>query len=73
VCIVLAADPEGRPRRDEHRWVYIVMTRVDRGKDRIPDISGAGVFVTREDAEDAQTMIASKVVDCWIEQLPIAL
>ncbi|MFE5587003.1 hypothetical protein [Kitasatospora sp. NPDC056531] len=38
-----------------------------------PDVTGAGVFLTKADAEDAQAVITAKSVDCWIEELPIAL
>ncbi|WP_203976653.1 hypothetical protein [Planotetraspora silvatica] len=58
-------------RRERYRTVYVVMTRVDRRG--VPDISGAGVFLTEADAEDALAYIAPKVVDCWIEPLPIAI
>lgn len=47
------------------------MTRVDRRGE--PDITGAGVFLTQADAEDAQAQIAPKVADCWVETLPIAI
>ncbi len=47
------------------------MTRVIRTDG--PDVTGAGVFLTRADAEKAQAVIASKSVDCWIEELPVAV
>ncbi|MEU9339467.1 hypothetical protein AB0D49_41080 [Streptomyces sp. NPDC048290] len=67
----LRSDGNTAIRRERHRRVYVVMTRVIR-KDG-PVVSGAGVFVTRADAEEAQSVIAAKSVDCWIEELPIAL
>ncbi|MEV1170903.1 hypothetical protein [Nonomuraea sp. NPDC049784] len=59
----LADDSVTRSRRDRHRWAFLVMTRVDRGPHKVPDISGAGVFLTREDAEDAVAQIRPYVVD----------
>lgn len=38
-----------------------------------PDVTEAGVFLTKADAEDAQSASAAKAVDCRIEELPIAL
>ncbi|MEU8773397.1 hypothetical protein [Streptomyces sp. NPDC048606] len=38
-----------------------------------PEVSGAGVFLTRADAEEARGVITAKSVDCWIEELPIAI
>ncbi|AJE38890.1 hypothetical protein CP978_01915 [Streptomyces nodosus] len=67
----LSAEGNATIRRERHRWVYVVMTRVIRTDG--PDVTGAGVFLTRADAEDAQSVIAAKSVDCWIEELPIAL
>ena len=43
------------------------------GRPNGPEISGAGVFLTPEDAEDARGQLAEQVTDCWIETLPIAL
>ncbi|MFB7675106.1 hypothetical protein ACFC26_27205 [Kitasatospora purpeofusca] len=67
----LLADDNATMRRERHRRVYVVMTRVIRPDG--PDVTGAGVFLTRADAEDAQAVITAKSVDCWIEELPIAL
>ncbi|MEV0623983.1 hypothetical protein AB0I81_62460 [Nonomuraea sp. NPDC050404] len=69
----LAAHPATRPHRERHRWAFLVMTRVDRGLQKIPDISGAGVFLTRQDAEDAVALISPHVAACWIEDVPIAI
>jgi hypothetical protein len=38
-----------------------------------PEISGAGVFLTAVDAEDARQQIAPQFSHCWIETLPVAL
>lgn len=68
----LAADPGVEQRREKWRAVYVVMKKMTypRGE---TEISGAGVFVSRADAEDYRTRIQDKVTDCWIEQLPIAI
>ncbi|KAB8189536.1 hypothetical protein FH608_038725 [Nonomuraea phyllanthi] len=60
-----------RVRREEYRDVYVVMTRVEFRDG--PDISGSGVFLTHEDAEEAIAVLAPHVADCWIETLPIAI
>lgn len=59
------------PHRERFRMVYVLMTRVERRDG--PDVSGAGVFLTEEDAQDAHAQLAPKVDDCWIQPLPIAL
>lgn len=60
-----------RVRRERYRNVYVVMTRVDLGDG--PEISGSGVFLTQEDAEDAKAALDPHVIDCWIETLPVAI
>ncbi|NUW39776.1 hypothetical protein [Nonomuraea rhodomycinica] len=60
-----------RVRRERYRHVYVVMTRVQLGDE--PEISGSGVFLTPEDAEEAKATLAAHVADCWIETLPIAI
>ncbi|MFI6086187.1 tyrosine-type recombinase/integrase [Streptomyces sp. NPDC051217] len=67
----LLADENATIRRERHRRVYVVMTRVIRPDG--PDVTGAGVFLARADAEEAQAVITAKSVDCWIEELPIAI
>ncbi|MFF4648100.1 hypothetical protein [Streptomyces sp. NPDC001389] len=67
----LSTTDDAPVRRERYRHVYVVMTRVEPANG--PGISGAGVFLTETDAEDARTMIAPKVADCWIETLPIAI
>ncbi|MFJ6686951.1 hypothetical protein [Streptomyces werraensis] len=67
----LRSDENTAIRRERHRRVCVVMTRVIRPDG--PDVTGAGVFLTRADAEEAQSVIAAKSVDCWIEELPIAI
>ncbi|NUW34339.1 hypothetical protein HTZ77_23285 [Nonomuraea sp. SMC257] len=60
-----------RVRRERYRHVYVVMTRAE---DRDgSDYSGSGVFLTREDAEEAKAALAPLVADCWIETLPVAI
>ncbi|MET7670191.1 hypothetical protein [Micromonospora luteifusca] len=58
-------------RRDRFRYVFVLMT--DVGHENRPKVSGAGVFLTQEDAEEAQTLLAPKVASCWIETLPVAI
>lgn len=67
----LRADDQELIRRERYRHVYVVMTRVNRGDE--PDVTGAGVFLTRADAEDALATITPRAADCWIEELPIAI
>ncbi|MGN9842039.1 hypothetical protein ACTMTI_28330 [Nonomuraea sp. H19] len=58
-------------RRERYRNVYVVMTRVELRDG--PDISGSGVFLTHEDAEEAKAVLEPHVADCWIETLPVAI
>ena len=67
----LSADHHQQTRRDRFRYVFVLMTDVGHGTG--PKISGAGVFLTRADAEEAQTLLAPKVASCWIEMLPVAV
>jgi hypothetical protein len=67
----LSAEENAMIRRERHHRVYVVMTRMIRPEG--PDVTGAGVFLTRADAEDARAVITAKSVDCWIEELPIAI
>jgi hypothetical protein len=67
----LSTDTDQPLRRDRYRLVHVLMTRVDLQDE--PEVTGAGVFLTRADAEDAQAQLAPKVADCWIETLPIAI
>lgn len=66
-----SSEDHRRVRRERYRDVYVVMTRV--GLRDGPDISGSGVFLTQEDAEEAKSALAPHVADCWIETLPIAI
>lgn len=65
------ADDSEQIRCERYRNVYVVMTRIDNPDGR--DISGAGVFLTEADAEDARATIAPSVADSWIEEIPIAI
>ncbi|MER6366620.1 hypothetical protein [Kitasatospora sp. NPDC001527] len=67
----LAAGQDALVRRERHRRVHVVMTRVLRHDG--PHVSGAGVFLTAADAEQARAVIAAKDIECWIEELPIAV
>ncbi|GAA0602368.1 hypothetical protein [Actinomadura livida] len=58
-------------RRDRFRQVHVLMTRTDMPEG--PEIFGAGVFLTSQDAEDARMQLAPSFTDCWIETLPVAL
>ncbi|MGR6998742.1 hypothetical protein ACU686_12505 [Yinghuangia aomiensis] len=58
-------------RREKHRYVHVVMSRVDRHDG--PRISGLGVFLDRGDAEEARARIAPTVAECWVQTLPIAV
>ncbi|WP_031077484.1 hypothetical protein [Streptomyces sp. NRRL WC-3742] len=60
-----------RVRRERHRHVFVIMTRVVRDESR--EVSGVSVFLTRADAEEALTAITARSVECWIEELPIAV
>ncbi|MGN9785301.1 hypothetical protein ACTMTF_27990 [Nonomuraea sp. ZG12] len=66
-----SSEDHQRVRRERYRHVYVVMTRVELRDG--PDISGSGVFLTHEDAEEAKAVLAAHVADCWIETLPIAI
>ncbi|MFB7617106.1 hypothetical protein [Kitasatospora sp. NPDC056181] len=67
----LSAEESVTIRRERHRFVHVVMTRVIRPDG--PAVTGAGVFLTRADAENALAAITARSVDCWIEELPIAV
>jgi hypothetical protein len=67
----LASDHDQPTRRDRYRYVFILM--VDVGDDVRPHMSGSGVFLTQQDAEAAQAILAPKVRSCWIETLPIVV
>ncbi|PYC74988.1 hypothetical protein C7C45_03625 [Micromonospora arborensis] len=67
----LHADHQQQTRRDRFRYVFVLMT--DVGSENRPKISGAGVFLTEADAEEAQALLAPKVASCWIETLPVAI
>ncbi|MFE5808932.1 hypothetical protein [Streptomyces sp. NPDC056491] len=67
----LCAEENTTIRRERHRHVHVVMTRIIRPEG--PDVTGAGVFLTRADAEEARAVIAATSLDCWIEELPIAI
>ncbi|RAN94417.1 hypothetical protein GAR05_04939 [Micromonospora saelicesensis] len=58
-------------RRDRFRYVFVLMR--DMGQDDRPKVSGAGVFLTQADAEEAQALLAPKVTSCWIEMLAVAM
>ncbi|WP_219516739.1 hypothetical protein [Nonomuraea ceibae] len=64
-------DGQERARRERYRHVHVVMTR-EEYRDG-PYISGSGVFLTLEDAEEAKAALAPHVADCWIETLPVAV
>ncbi|SBT40199.1 hypothetical protein [Micromonospora auratinigra] len=71
---LLAALDSAHPppaRRDRFRYVFVLMTEVGDGDS--PRRSGAGVFLTRADAEEAARLLAPKVTSCWIETLPVAM
>ncbi|MEU7770371.1 hypothetical protein AB0C44_03480 [Micromonospora taraxaci] len=67
----LNAEHHVQTRRDRFRYVFVLLA--DVGQDDRPKISGAGVFLTQEDADEAQTLLAPKVASCWIEMLPVAM
>lgn len=67
----LGSDHDQPTRRDRYRFVFVLM--VDVGDDVRPRISGSGVFLTRQDAEAAQAILAPKVRSCWIETLPVVV
>ncbi|MEV4757292.1 hypothetical protein AB0J86_19550 [Micromonospora sp. NPDC049559] len=67
----LRADDHPPRRRERHRYVYVLMTRYSRAERT--EVSGAGVFLTEADAEEARALFARKVDDCWIETLPVAM
>ncbi len=58
-------------RRERFRLVHVLMTRMDEPDG--PEISGAGVFLTPQDAEDARQQLQPHFTHCWIETLPVAL
>jgi hypothetical protein len=46
---------------------------VDLDDDVRPRVSGSGVFLTQQDAEAAQAILAPKVRSCWIGTLPVVV
>ena len=67
----LNSDDHQQARRNRFRFVFVLMT--DVGNENTQEISGAGVFLTRADAEEAQSLLAPKVAACWIETLPVSI
>ncbi|MEJ3742614.1 hypothetical protein WEI85_04870 [Actinomycetes bacterium KLBMP 9797] len=67
----LDSDHDQPTRRDRYRYVFVLM--VDVGDDGRPHASGSGVFLTQQDAEAAQAILAPKVRSCWIEMLPVVV
>jgi hypothetical protein len=67
----LGSDHDQPTRRDRYRYVFVLMVEV--GDDVRPHVSGSGVFLTQQDAEAAQAILAPKVRSCWIEMLPVAV
>lgn len=67
----LGSDHDRPTRRDRYRYVYVLLADVgDGGQVRV---SGSGVFLTRQDADAAQAILAPKVRSCWVETLPVAM
>lgn len=79
VIDALRTDPDPSKHRDRHRTVYAVLTRASKddilGKKGASKVSGAGVFLTRSDAEQARSIMAQTygVAESWIEELPIGI
>lgn len=67
----LGSDHDQPIRRDRYRYVFVLM--VDVGDDVRPHVAGSGVFLTQQDAEAAQAILAPKVRSCWIEMLPVVV
>ncbi|MFD7033124.1 hypothetical protein ACFWAR_34380 [Streptomyces sp. NPDC059917] len=67
----LAARENTTIRRERHRHICVLMTRETRPEG--PEVTAAGAFLTRADAEEARAVITAKSVDCWIEEVPIAV
>ncbi|MFJ7206052.1 hypothetical protein ACIQWR_21250 [Streptomyces sp. NPDC098789] len=67
----LSAEENATIRRERHRHISVLMTRVMRPEG--PEVTAAGAFLTRADAEEARAVITAKSVDCWIEDVPIAV
>ncbi|ROO89594.1 hypothetical protein EDD29_7295 [Actinocorallia herbida] len=65
------ADEDAPVPRTRWRMVHVVMKKV-----AYPDgdeVTGAGVFLTRADADDYLAHIRPRIADCWIETLPLAM
>ncbi|MEY9909860.1 hypothetical protein ABIA35_006103 [Catenulispora sp. MAP12-49] len=79
VIDALATEPDPSKHRDRHRTVYAVLVRASKSHvlktKRSSTVSGAGVFLTRSDAEQARTLMAqvAGVEESWIEELPIGI
>ncbi|MEV5987612.1 hypothetical protein AB0L85_21775 [Streptomyces sp. NPDC052051] len=70
--IAALTDEETTPkRRTRHGHIYIVMMRATHPTG--PEVKGVGAFLTRTEAEEAQAVITAKSVECWVEELPIAV
>lgn len=68
----LATGGPAPAERTLHRFVYVVMTKLETGTGE-PIIGGAGVFLTREEAEDRRAHFDGKTSKAWIEALPMAI
>ncbi|MCN9240997.1 hypothetical protein NGF19_09350 [Streptomyces sp. RY43-2] len=67
----LTDEENATKRRKRHGYVYVVMMRVIHPTG--PEVKGVGAFLTRAEAEEAQAVITAKSVECWVEELPIAV
>jgi hypothetical protein len=72
---LITDDTNAKPR-GKYRTIYTVMTRVEHPtKNGTPEveITGAGAFLTRDEAEDFRAQLEPVVADSWIEEVPIAI
>lgn len=56
-------------RRDRCRYLHVLMVKPEPGTGTY----AAGVFLTEEDANEAQQLFAPKVHNCWVDWVPVAL
>lgn len=65
----LAEDSYPPRRRDRCRYLRVLMVKPSPDADAY----AAGVFLTEEDAAEAQKLFAPKVHQCWFDWAPVAL
>ena len=68
----LTSEESAPEERAKHRYVYVVMIRLNTGTGA-PHVGAAGAFLTRDEAQTACDRLQAKADACWIEATPLAV